>query len=85
MKDTTNETVSRVVNRLKDIARKNGDKFTFSVDIVADRSILVYEFYCKEVEDGCEFVNGFGKTLQQAVENAEKGIKEKCDYWGYKE
>jgi hypothetical protein len=77
------QAVEQIVKKLNAVAVKNNDSFSYSLEIETRRGI---EFYFKAIEraDSHTFVSGRGATVEAAVANAESGLAEACEEWGYK-
>lgn len=75
--------LENLIFRLQHIARRNDDAFSYRIEIEA---IYVLHFTFKVVEtvDHHLFLSGIGETLDEALDDAERGIDEACAAWDYK-
>jgi len=76
--------IQLLIIRLQSIAKKNRDDFSYKIDINISRSGITYRFVATETADNHEFLDGFGVTIDDAVDNAERSIEACCKQWGYK-
>jgi len=78
--------LENLVACLEAIAKKNKDRFGYSITIDVNRGgcKLLYRFEAKELADGHVFVDGTGPTIELAVAEAIGSINEGCESWGYK-
>ena len=76
--------LENLVARLEAIAKKNKDKFGYSIMVYPNRlGLLLYCLEVKELADGHIFVGGDGPTIELAVAAADNAIVESCESWGY--
>ena len=78
------ESIERLITRLEKIAKKNRDKFGYKIEINVERNSLFYSFVAFETTDGHEFLTGHGKTIEDAIINADNDVEESCKMWDYK-
>jgi hypothetical protein len=79
--------IKEIVARLDELAAKNEDEFSYSIEIVKLRRgtpNLRFHFVCKESAEGHVFVDGQGWNISDAVDEAAKAIEAACVQWGYK-
>lgn len=88
MELTVEAKIRALTHRLKNIAQKNKDEFSFRIEIELPRTIeptCKYRFVCLETAESHEFTSGIGKTIEEAVDNATSGLPEALKQWGYKD
>lgn len=83
--NTLEEKFKQLVNRLKKIAKKNGDEFTCGLTLSMRGTTHQWEFECKETADNHCFVYGMGETAEDALIETEKSIPEVLQMWDYQE
>ena len=79
------KTILENLTELQRIAKKNDDEFKYSADIDLRRDGLWITFTAAETADRHAFVSGYGRTLEEAVNNACEDIKDACESWDYKQ
>lgn len=75
-----------LIDRLNDIANKNGDRFTYelTVDIKSlMRGESRYVFSTYESADGHCFLKSSGNSVEDVISKAILLIEESCESWGY--
>jgi hypothetical protein len=80
------DALTKLVNRLQAIAKKNDDEFEYRVDILPklDGS-LHYELVVQEKADGHCFVSASSGSIENCASAAELVVKAACEDWGYEE
>ncbi len=71
--------IQELITKLSAIARKNGDRFRFRIELAAN----TYSFVCKEHTDGHEFIRCTAGDLFACVHAALAEIPNACKTWDY--
>lgn len=76
--------IETLVAKLQAIAKKNGDEFSFTVEVSNSKNTgFRYYFKCLETADGHTFTCGAGSTIEEACAEADSEIAEACRAWDY--
>lgn len=80
--------IETLVNRLRAIARRNGDDFAFQVVIRPSKGGFEYAFKVTsnfEPPGADHVLRGTGDTILEAIQSAEADIPDALKAWGYEE
>lgn len=73
-----------IIQNLQGVARRNGDRFVYRIEITPLGNKLRFRFICEESTDHHCLVSGEGSTMEEAATNAFNDIPDACRSWGYK-
>lgn len=75
-----------LIRRLNRLAKANKDEFRFEIKAEEVKPLgLLFRLAVAETTEGHEFISGMGKTLDEAVKDAEGAIAEAVEEWDWKE
>lgn len=79
--------IQALVDRLLKIAAANDDEFNFRIDIEPQRRTPgpIYRFICEESAEGHGFVDGAGRTIEEAIGKATEAIPDALEHWSYED
>lgn len=76
--------VQDIITRLENIAKENSDAFTYVIHIKPSNPIE-YVFVAEEMSERHHFISGRGNTIEDALDDANKRISDRCKGWNYRE
>lgn len=75
--------IKEAISALELVAEKNSEEFNYRLTVEPMHNGLLYIFECTERADGHTFIDGRGRSIEEAIDRAMSDLDEVSKSWGY--